>query len=54
MVGNLTNLPYQERLVVLGLHTLEYRRKRPDMIELYTITHNVDKVNKEKVFGRNN
>ena len=41
----LKNLTYEERLYLLNLHSLEYRRLRGDMIQVYKIAHNYyDKV----------
>jgi hypothetical protein len=39
LVPGLKDLMYQDRLKVLGLPTLAYRRYRGDMIEMYKITH---------------
>ena len=52
LVKSVKALPSQERLKVLGLPTLEYRRDREDLIQVhvYTILHNIDKVDKEKLF----
>ena len=52
LVKSLKGLPYQERLKVLGLPTLENRRDREDLIQVhvYKILHNIDKVDKEKLF----
>jgi len=36
------NKPYKDRLVHLNLPTLEYRRLRGDMIEVFKITHNTN------------
>ena len=44
------HLPYSERLQVLGLPTLEYRRERADMIQVYKILHGIDIANREKLF----
>ena len=41
----LKNLTYEERLYLLNLHSLEYRRLRGGMIQVYKIAHNYyDKV----------
>ena len=39
LVIQLKKLPYTERLKVLDLHTLKYRRIRGDMIEIFKIIH---------------
>ena len=44
------HLPYPERLRKLGLPTLEYRRERADTIQTYKILHNIDIVDKDKLF----
>ena len=43
-------LSYPERLKALGLPTQEYRREWADMVQVYKIPHNIDIVNKEKLF----
>ena len=35
---------------MLSLPSLEYRRKRADMVQVYKILHNIEKENKEKLF----
>ena len=45
-----TQLRYANRLRTLGLPTLEYRRERSDMIQVYKIVNNIDKVDKSKFF----
>ena len=44
------NKSYQERLKFFGLPSLEYRRERADMAQVYKIMHTIDKVDKEKLF----
>ena len=44
------HLPYPERLRKLGLPTLEYRRERADMIQTYKILHDINIVDKDKLF----
>ena len=44
------NFSYPERLRKLGLPTLEYRRKRSDIIQVYKILNGIDKVDKNKLF----
>ena len=43
-------MDYSERLKVLGLPTLEYRRERADMVEVYKILYDIDKVDKSRLF----
>ena len=50
LVKSIRNLSYEERLKALGLPSLEYRRERADMIQVYKIMHGIDKVDKDKVF----
>ena len=47
-----TKLVDTERLRKLGLPTLEYRRKRADLIQVYKILNDIDIVDKEKLFTR--
>ena len=44
------DLSNSERLRKLGLPTLEYRRRRADMIETLKLIHGIHKVNRNKVF----
>ena len=44
------HLSYPERLRMLGLLSLEYRRDRADMIQVYKILHDIDNVDKNKLF----
>ena len=44
---------YSEGLRKLGLTTLEYRRRRADMIGTFKIIHGIVKVDKNKVFSFN-
>ena len=37
MIGKLKNLPFSQRLAILQLPSLEHRRKRGDMIEVFKI-----------------
>ena len=46
----MAHIPYSERLHVLGLLTLEYRRERADLTQVYKILHNSDKMDKNKLF----
>ena len=44
------NLSYPERLRKLGLPTLEYRRQTADMVQVYKILNDIDKVDKANCF----
>ena len=50
MLPCLMGKTYPERLKALGLPTLEYRREKPDMVQVYKIMNDIDKVNKDKLF----
>ena len=50
LVKCIKHLPYSERLIALGLPTLEYGRERADMIQVYKILHDINKADKEKLF----
>ena len=49
-VTSIKHLSYQERLKKLGLPSLEYRRERADLIEVYKIMNNIDQVEKDTFF----
>ena len=44
MIPGISHLPYPERLKNLQLPTLEYRRKRADLIQTYKILRGLDKL----------
>ncbi|XP_041474807.1 uncharacterized protein LOC121423521 [Lytechinus variegatus] len=50
VISRIKHLPYKERLKHLKLPSLEYRRKRGDMIQVYKITHEVDRLNPDHFF----
>ena len=50
MLSCLRGKTYPERLKILGLPSLEYRRERADMVQVYKIMNDIDMVNKEKLF----
>ena len=49
-VKSVSHLPYGEKLRDLGLSTLEYRHERADVIQVYKILHDIDKVDKRNLF----
>ena len=50
LVSSIRQLSYQERLKNLGLPSLEYRRERAELIEVYKIINNIDQIEKENLF----
>ena len=50
LVKCVSHLPYSERLRALGLTTLEYRRERADVTQVYNILHDMDKMDRNKLF----
>ena len=50
LVSTISHLTYQERLRCLGLPSLEYRRERADLVEVFKIMNDIDDVDKEKIF----
>ena len=53
MVFEIRSLSYEERLNALGLTTLELRRKRTDLIQIYKIINGIDEVDIDMGTGRN-
>lgn len=51
MLPELKGLTYEERLEKLNLPTLEYRRNRGDLIQLYKIVHHVDDIESSSLFA---
>jgi len=50
MRPHLKNIPYEERLAKLKLWSLEDRRVRADLIEVFTIAHGYSSVTLETLF----
>ena len=51
LVPNISNLSYESRLLELGLPTLEYRRDRYDMLQVYKALHNTDDIKWHDMFS---
>ena len=52
MLPGMEDISYEERLNKLGLFSLERRRLRGDLIEVYKIMRGIDRVNSWKLFPR--
>ena len=50
MIPGFKDKPYQERLKELDLYSMEYRRKRGDMIQVYKILNNLDRIDISNFF----
>ena len=50
LVLGMENKGYSERLEELKLPSLEYRRKRADVMQTYKIMNNIDKIDEKKFF----
>ena len=44
LIPTIKDLSYEQRLVNLGLPSLQYRRARADMIQVYKIVHGMDRI----------
>ena len=51
-IPGLARLSYEERLKKTGLYTLERRRLRGDMIEMFKIMNGRDKIRADELFNR--
>ena len=51
LVPELRGLSYRERLVKLNLSTLDYRRKRFDIIQVFKIIHKIDDIDMNFFFS---
>ena len=52
LVAGLVDCKYEKRLVVLGLTTLETRRSRGNLIEVFKIFEGFDNINSDIFFDR--
>ena len=50
LVTSLQHLSYPDRLRSLGLPTLEYRRDRADIFQVFKILNNIDQIDKKSMF----
>ena len=50
LIPELKHLAYEERLEALNLTTLENRRTRGDLIEVYKLVHGIDNIDYKKFF----
>ena len=50
LVPEFLGLTYKERLMELNLPTLDYRRKRFDIIQVFKIVHNIDDIDMNVFF----
>ena len=53
LIPNMKQLPYEDRLKVLGLPSLEYRRRRCDMLLVFKIMNGIDRVESSIFFDMN-
>ena len=53
IVPELMNLSYEERLQELNLPTLQYRRRRRDLIQMFKIIHGIDESDSSKFVSFN-
>ena len=52
MITSLRKLPYEQRLKECKLTTLEERRKRGDLLEMYKIMHGLESIRDDTFFTR--
>ena len=53
LVKGFKNYPYEKRLLLLNLTTLDYRRQRNDMIQVFQIFKGFDKISSDVFFTCN-
>ena len=52
IIPDLKDKPYQERLKCLKLYSMEYRRRRGDMIQVYKILNEMDRLETSNFFTK--
>ena len=52
MLPGLGGMPYEDRLREVGLFSLERRRMRGDLIEVYKMLRGIDRVDSQRIFPR--
>ena len=52
IITELAEMPYEERLRAMELTTLEQRRERGDLIQVYKLVNGMDEVDNEKLILR--
>ena len=50
LIPELQGMSYRERLIELNVSTLDYRRKRYDIIQVFKIVHNIDNIDITRFF----
>ena len=50
LIPGMKGLTYKERLNSLGLYSLEFRRIRGDLVEVYKYLIGIDKINVDQMF----
>ena len=53
LIPNMKQLLYEDRLKVLGLPSLEHRRRRCDMLQVFKIMNGIDRVESSIFFDMN-
>ncbi|XP_071963855.1 uncharacterized protein B0403.1-like [Antedon mediterranea] len=51
LIFSIRHLPYSERLKILNLPTLAYRRQRAHLIQIFKILHGVDSISADSFFS---
>ena len=54
LLTKISHLSYKDRLIYLGLPSLEYRRRRAEMLQVFKILHNYDRVSTKDLLKLSN